>query len=479
MKRAVAPFAAGLLVAISMPPWGWWPLALVGIAWYGRIAEERRDEQAFITAFIFALGWFLPPLAWMWFLTIPGYFLAVALFASLHGIAAVIAHKLGNTQRSHISALIICHALVETLRLSWPFGGVPLATLSISQASSPIAALSPYVGAIGISVVVLWISLTPRKIRVIAIVLVFIGLANGWDGTSDTTQKVQLAFVQGGGQQGTHAINTDPKIVFNRHLAATRLLHPSTKRTAVIWPEDVIDINDNKKFIHSPEFDSVLAESQRLNVPIVVGITEDVVPNTFTNAVVVVNPDGRVSSRYDKVRRVPFGEYMPGRDLFAALGITTRLLPRDAVAGDTRASIEIAGTIVAVPISWEVFFGGRTNEGVADGAGYIINPTNGASYTGTLLQTEQIAASRLRAREQGRWVVQVSPTGFSAFIGPDGHVYDRTAVSERSVVERTFAVRTGRTPYSRLGNGVYIALLIAGFFLLARRRARAIRRGAS
>ena len=52
----------------------------------------------------------------------------------------------------------------------------------------------------------------------------------------------------------------------------------------------------------------------------------------------------------------------------------------------------------------------------------LLNPTNGASYTGTLLQTQQIASSRLRALETGRWVAQVAPTGFTAFIDDTGHV---------------------------------------------------------
>ena len=50
------------------------------------------------------------------------------------------------------------------------------------------------------------------------------------------------------------------------------------------------------------------------------------------------------------------------------------------------------------------------------GGTVILNPTNGSSYTGTILQSQQVAASRLRAIENGRWVVQVSPTGFSAFV---------------------------------------------------------------
>ena len=41
-------------------------------------------------------------------------------------------------------------------------------------------------------------------------------------------------------------------------------------------------------------------------------------PGQITNAQVVVTPDGEVTSRYDKVRRVPFGEYVPLRGLLEA-----------------------------------------------------------------------------------------------------------------------------------------------------------------
>ena len=46
-----------------------------------------------------------------------------------------------------------------------------------------------------------------------------------------------------------------------------------------------------------------------------------------------MTPDGQLASRYDKVRRVPFGEYMPLRGLLKALGAPTYLVPRDALPG--------------------------------------------------------------------------------------------------------------------------------------------------
>ena len=59
------------------------------------------------------------------------------------------------------------------------------------------------------------------------------------------------------------------------------------------------------------------------------------------------------------------------------------------------------GTRLATVISWEVFFGGRTRDGVREGGEAILNPTNGASYSGTIVQTQQVASSRLRAIETG------------------------------------------------------------------------------
>ena len=98
-------------------------------------------------------------------------------------------------------------------------------------------------------------------------------------------------------------------------------------------------------------------------------------------------------------------------------------------------------------ISWEVFFGGRARDAVEHGGEVILNPTNGASYTGTIVQTQQVASSRLRAIETGRWVVQAAPTGFSEFVTPDGTVIDRTAVSEQAVIRHVVELRDGRTWY--------------------------------
>jgi apolipoprotein N-acyltransferase len=181
---------------------------------------------------------------------------------------------------------------------------------------------------------------------------------------------------------------------------------------------------------------------------------------------VVVLPDGTVGDRYEKVQIVPFGEYVPLRGALEAIGAPVDQVPSDAIRGRDQAVISAPvgdrGDEVAmgVMISWEVFFGDRGHAAAGHGAQLLINPTNGASYTWTILQGQQVASSRLRAVEQGRWVVQVAPTGFSAFVSPEGDVYDRTGTREQAVIVRELPLREGSTWYHTLTDWPWVSALV-------------------
>jgi apolipoprotein N-acyltransferase len=371
------------------------------------------------------------------------------------------------------------HTLAEALRFSFPFGGVPLASLGMAQVGGPLAPIARVGGVILLTWIVFQIGTligdtvrtrgraAGRVGRVLnwslaattAIVLALSSIAPDGRATGET---LTIAAVQGGGEQGTSALDVPSILVTERHLEATSTIEPDPELDLVLWPENTIDVDT---FETSDIAQEIIGEARRLGVPISVGLTEDVVIDgrrRFTNAQVVIDPDGEIVSRYDKVRRVPFGEYVPLRSVLERI---TSAVDRvgDAVAGTTPAVLELpTGETLSTVISWEVFFGGRVREGVEMGADAIINPTNGASYTGTIVQTQQVASSRLRAIETGRWVVQVSPTGFTAFVAPDGTVVERTSQREQAVLTGEISLRSGSTWYTSLGDAPFIlALLIA------------------
>ena len=469
---------AGLLVAASLPPWGFWPLSFLGIAVFETaIQKATTGRQRLAGGWLFGAAWLLPGMCWMWFLTIPGYLVIGAIFAGFHAVAAWAAPR-GSWR---VIGRPAAHTLAEALRFCFPFGGVPLASLPIAQAAGPFAT----VGRVGGAILLTWfvfqigfalsgpspvVPALARKRGVTSkgewhgiaglttALLLWLVLAPIADAGNSSNGHLRVAIVQGGGVQGTHAIDTSSADVLARHLQATAGIEAGSV-DLVVWPENVIDV---AQFAGSDELAAVAAQAKRIGAPFAVGITEDTADGDhFLNAQVIITPAGDVISRYDKVRRVPFGEYMPWRGLLHALGAPTNLVPRDAIAGTGPAVLELPdGTRLATVISWEVFFGGRVNEGVEAGGEFIINPTNGSSYTWTVLQSQQIAASRLRAIEQHRWVVQASPTGFSAFISPAGDVYQRTDVSEQRVITRTIDRYGARTWYSYLGNLPWVALMV-------------------
>jgi apolipoprotein N-acyltransferase len=127
---------------------------------------------------------------------------------------------------------------------------------------------------------------------------------------------------------------------------------------------------------------------------------------------------------------------------------------------------------VGVLISWEVFFGDRARNAVGHGGTVLLNPTNGATYRGTQVQGQQLASSKLRAIETGRWLVQSAPTGYSAVVTPGGRVVTRTSIGEQTVIEETVRERTGQTVAARVGDWLALGLaagaVVAGWFVTRR-----------
>ena len=136
MSRIALALGGGFLVAVSLPPWGWWPLAVVGVVVFElALGPAPSRGERFWRGFAFGFGWLAMGVGWMWQLTVPGYIAASILFAALHGVGALAA----PTGRWRIIGRPAAQTLVEALRFSFPFGGVPLASLGISQVAGPLA----------------------------------------------------------------------------------------------------------------------------------------------------------------------------------------------------------------------------------------------------------------------------------------------------------------------------------------------------
>jgi apolipoprotein N-acyltransferase len=464
---------AGLCLCASLPPWGWWPLAFVGVALWIHLLGGRDGRSRFLRSWLVGVAWFAPSTLWMFGLTPPGYVVGVLIgWGPMVGVVGVAATRT-RWRLVALPAAIICFEWFHDLA---PFGGVPLSLVSMSQAQGPMLPIArlggglAVTGAVAAVGVATYLAVAQRRWReplaVVVVVTVLIGLgvaASGLVHPVETAQgrpeTMRIAAVQGGGPQGTRYSSDEVPLVFERHLEATRTI--TSDVDLVVWPENAINVNG--PFETDPWKDQIAAEAARLDAPIMIGVVEDDPEHAdqFLNYVVVVEPDGSLSSRYDKERRVPFGEYVPLRWLFEPFARDT-LPPRDATPGVGSAMVDTPAGPTAVAISWEIFFARRVREGVRDGGEVVLNPTNGSSYWLTQVQSQQLATSAFRAVESGRWVVQVAPTGFSATFDDDGRLLDRVDISERRVLYAEVPRLTGTTPAQALGEApTLLAALVA------------------
>lgn len=460
----VRAVAVGLLLTASTPPWGWWPLAFVAIALLDRLLAGVGWRSRLWRGTIAGWAFMGPTISWISQLTYPGYVVAFVVFGFLIGVfCALVPPNAGRRP-----ALVGAWMLAESLRMAWPFGGVPLSLLAVGQVGGPLAPFARVGGVLGLALLTLVVGLAlsaawGREWKVVGgaavTVIALLALAAVAPRGEETGKKIDIAFVQGGGEQGTRAIHSDRDKVFERHMEASEDVPPGMD--LVLWPENVVDTDFA---IQKAEWGEELqALARRLKAPLAVGTVEGVNDEHFRNSQQVLDSKGRWVDRYVKVQRVPFGEWVPFRSLIEKVAPDT-LARRDATVSHQSGLLHTEAAPLATVISWEVFFGHRARAAVRAGGELLYNPTNGSTYTGTQVQTQQIASSRLRAIETGRWLVQVAPTGFSAFVSPDGTVHQRTGTRERAVrVRRDVPLRTGFTWYVRYGDR---PLRLAAFGLL-------------
>ena len=176
-------------------------------------------------------------------------------------------------------------------------------------------------------------------------------------------------------------------------------------------------------------------------------------------------------ARYDKVHRVPFGEYVPGRSLVQHIA-NLDLVPRDAIAGRGPGLLVTPAGRLGVVISYEVFFEDRARAAIRAGGQVLLVPTNASSYSTSQVPTQEIAAAQLRAWETGRDTVQSAPTGYGALIDHNGRVLARTTLGAQQVIVGRVEQRSGRTVFLRVGDIPLLLLCVIGLLAAQPRRHR-------
>jgi len=161
-------------------------------------------------------------------------------------------------------------------------------------------------------------------------------------------------------------------------------------------------------------------------------------------------PNGSYAGHYDKMRLVPFGEYVPYKPLFFFAGDLLGSLP--FVPGLQRRLFASGGRQYGIFICYESIFGDDIRRFVADGAEVLVNISDDGWYGDSSAPWEHLDMVRMRAIENGRWVLRATNTGITAAIDPYGRITASMPRHIRGSTQVNFGYLSNETLYTRYGD---------------------------
>ncbi len=279
----------------------------------------------------------------------------------------------------------------------------------------------------------------------------------------DGEKSVSVAAVQGNISSNEKWSHSSAQLTYEVYEKYTR---EAAEKGAelVVWPETALPY-DIVKGKTSGNFCSELAEETGVTI-LVGGFTEDEQENSY-NSLICVLPDGSFHETvYSKRRLVPFGEFVPMREVFQVLIPPLAELVMsddDIVAGEGTQVMELDGMKVGALICFDSIYDALARHSVRDGAQLIALGTNDSWFTDSAALYMHNAQAQMRAIENGRYVVRAANTGISTVIDSKGNVQAQLEPLVDGVIVSEVSINTHRTLYSYIGNSV---LALFGILLL-------------
>ena len=218
----------------------------------------------------------------------------------------------------------------------------------------------------------------------------------------------------------------ETKELMERHLAlstsALNQLTDNTRRRIVIWPESPMNFTYGS--------DSTLRElvanfTRQHHTPLLFNSLEPASADGAYNSALLVNEEGRLISQYDKIRLMPFGEYVPLPQWLPGASLITGIVG-EFTPGSNYTLMPFGDRRAGVFICIEAAYPWIARRMTSDGAGVLINISNDGYLGPTAVMRQHLANAIFRAVENGRPVLRVTNSGLSASITTYGHVYGLT-----------------------------------------------------
>jgi apolipoprotein N-acyltransferase len=511
MKEFIRTFLSilsGLILAFAFPKYEISVLAWIALV--PVLAAMRDQTYSLVAVYAFVAGFTLNAITMAWLagpLSQHAHWNLIAAVASPIAISAVEALFISGifvaalfvTRRSHLPLLVtlpICWVAVEWIRSFFPLG-FPWGLLGYAvRSEGAVIQIAELTGVYGVSALVVLVNvasydllfaektLRARFIElggVIALLLVV--LVFGYTRlyrleAPGAENELKVALIQGNIPQDLKWNPAAAAQNFKVYEDATRAAAQS-RPDLIIWPETadpyVLQPNAAYPVAFSTELayhDRVLDLAASTQTNILLGAEGIDFGRTLSakNRVYLINDRGEMVDYYDKIKLVPFGEYVPMPFLLKHLIQKTVQTPMniDIGPGEEQTIFKVKSARIGVLICYESIFPELARQAVDKGANILVNVTNDAWYGTSSAPSQLLAMTSLRAVENRVPVITVGNTGITAVITPTGRIQDATQLLSRATDIETLRWNDSMTFYSVVGDlfaEICLALTLMGLLM--------------
>ncbi|CAH0156764.1 apolipoprotein N-acyltransferase [Microbacterium foliorum] len=474
-----ASAAAALLMDLSYPDAAVWAFAFPATALLLVSLIGRRAGGALLVGAVYGILFFALLVSWTSRYLGPIPWGALSVLEGMLTAAALILITLAYRWIPRVSSrpavrLLMLPAVVAALWVgrelfvgTWPYGGFPWARLGMTQAESPLAPVTSWVGVSGLSfLMVFLVAMLIEMVRlrvwrrptalIAPVVVVVVLLLTPLFPTADSG-SMRIAAVQGNGPSG-YFDQREQYSIIQAQTDATEPLYGEDV-DLLVWPEGSLDRDPFRSDTLARRMSLV---ATRIGAPLLANAPTERT-GLYYNTSMLWQQDGTAEQIHDKRHPVPFGEYVPDRPFYNALAPDLiGLIQRDYTPGSNSPVIDVDGVAVGLAICFDVIYDDVIYDDLAQGAEVLVLQTNNADFRGTDENLQQLAFARMRAIETGRSVVNISTVGTSQVIRPDGSTVSSLDAGKAGALLEDVELRSGLTAGVVLGPWIQQVLLWGG-----------------
>jgi apolipoprotein N-acyltransferase len=237
----------------------------------------------------------------------------------------------------------------------------------------------------------------------------------------------------------------------------------------IVWPEDPAPLY---YYQDARLHEQVNRLAQTTHAYLLIGTVARAPNGAPLNSAVLISPQGREVSRYDKVNLVPFGEFVPWP--LGSVANTISSEAGDFAPGKQVVVSPIGSHHLGTFICYESVFPNFVRKFVRDGADVLFTISNDGWFGKSAAREQHLLIVRMRAAENRRWILRAANDGVTATIDPAGRVIGHLPFYQEATSYTAFNFISQQTFYTRFGDWfpALCALAAAGALIASLTQAR-------